>query len=187
MKCLISTLVVATLSTASCGGRSASELDAKVVGHSAIASDTAASNQESEVEYVVSPDTSVVLNRDATSMLRWCSGGLPADLDGYWQPTRADLLALESGLPQRLAKDISRHDVPTGVRRIRVYRYYVGMFRAGTKVIYISGMPSDVVDLYRDDWRQGGAQGCGGGTLVFGLVYTPSTAKFDSFEGNGDL
>ncbi len=188
MKDLIPTILVAALCLSACGDQPIAEHSAPAAGRSASASRAVPAIAPINIEYVVAPDGGVVLSREAAQgLLQPCSRSFPAGLEGYWQPTPADLLALESALPRRLAQDIPRHELMPDVRRIRVYRQYVGMFRAGAKVIYINGMPSDTVERYPDQWRQGGLQACGGGALFFGLVYTPSAHAFDSFDGNGPM
>lgn len=185
---LILALVAATLCTSGCRERAATGDGVRAVSQPPNGSGDLPSVAPAGIEYVVAPDDGVVLSRqDAPGVVRPCSREFPAGLEGYWQPSPAEVRALESALPRRLAQDIPRPGVMRSVRRLRVYRQYVGMYRAGTRVIYINGMPPDAVEPQKDEWRRGGLQVCGGGTLFFGLVYIPSTQTFDSFEGNGPI
>ena len=73
------------------------------------------------------------------------------------------------------------------MRRIVVWRQYVGMLRRGVKVIYVNGMPADSLERHEAEWRRGQLQVCGGGAANFGIVYDTATKQFDSFEGNGPI
>lgn len=139
-------------------------------------------------EFVVDPDGGVVLGRDAVAALsNPCSRGFPVGLTGYWVPTAGALRDLESRLPQSLARDVPVLSRPLNVKRIVIWRQYVGLYRSGVRVIYVSGMPSDSLERHQVLWRRGHLHVCGGGALHFGIVYDTATKQFDSFEGNGPM
>ena len=141
--------------------------------------------ESQRAEFVVDPNDGVVLARDALSMVtNPCSRGFPRGLTGYWEPTPEELRDLELGLPARLARDVPLTARPLGTKRIVVARQYVGMLRGGVKVIYVNGMPADLLERHRAEWYRGELQVCDGGASFFGIVYDPATKQFDSFEGN---
>lgn len=140
------------------------------------------------IEVVVEPDHGVVLERDsASSVLRPCSRDFPSGLTGYWHPERHHVLALEAALPRVLLEHLPPNGVTTSFRQVRVYRQYVGMFRDEVPVIYVNGMPASFAERHHDRWRTGQVQVCDGGSEFFGVVYTPSTGRFDSFAANGQF
>jgi hypothetical protein len=136
-------------------------------------------------EFVVDPSYSVVLGRDALgTVTNPCSRSFPSGLTGYWEPTSEELRDLEIRLPARLAEEIPLLARPLNTKRIVVARQYVGMIRGGVKVIYVNGMPADLLERQEAEWRSGQLQVCDGGARNFGIVYDTTTMEFDSFAGN---
>lgn len=134
---------------------------------------------------LVEPADAVVVGPDASPLVRRPCRDLPTGLTGCWSPERRDILVLEAGLA-RAVDDHWRTTHPDArPRTTRAYRQYTGMFRNGTPVVYVNAMPTPFAERHYELWREGHLQVCDGGPEFFGIVFTPSTGEFDSFEANG--
>lgn len=67
-------------------------------------------------------------------------------------------------------------------RSVSIYRQYVGMYRAGRRVIYANGFAADPAP--RLPWRTEVLVVCDGGPTNFGVVFDPATGEFSDFQGN---
>jgi len=135
-------------------------------------------------QFAVTPDTGVVLDPEAAGDVRTvCSRPFPGGLEGYWQPTLSDLKRLEAALPDFLEAQVPQLGRPLAAT-IPIYRQYVGMYRAGRKVVYVNGFTAiGDPDLLR--WRTEVLVVCDGGPTFFGAVFELGTERFTEFHGNG--
>lgn len=114
----------------------------------------------------------------AAQVLDTCSRDSPArhegEVTGYWAPSRADIEALESRLPQL---------APTVAEPEKADRQYVGFESNGKRLIYINGFTLPDHDK-RDPTREA-IRVCDGGARFWGAVYDPQTGNFADVQFNG--
>lgn len=137
-------------------------------------------------QFLVTPDTGVILERSATPDIRTvCTRAFPAGLSGYWPLTLDDVRRLERDLPAFLETKVPKNRRPIAAS-IPIYRQYVGMYRAGRRVVYVNGFAS-FSEPDRLEWREHVYVVCDGGPTHFGAVFDLETGKFTDFEGNGSM
>lgn len=141
-------------------------------------------SRDTSSQLVIESSQSVILGPEhAPALMRQCGHEAPAGLTGYWAPDAETLGHLEARLPAMLDAEVP---VERRLRRghITIMRQYVGFMRDGRKVIYVNGWPQQGPQSTR--WLETVGGGCGGGALVFGVLYDPETRTFSDFAGNGD-
>ena len=113
-------------------------------------------------------------------------GEPPVGLSGFWVPSAADLAALEAALPEWLESHVPSTELPLDRRKVYINRQYVGVFRAGRRVVLINA------------WHKDDGPGrrltpdplfisCGGGSLNFRLVFDVATQRFSDLQVNGSI
>lgn len=142
--------------------------------------------RDTSSQFVVTVAQSVVLGPEhVADLMRTCGRGVPSGLTGYWAPDSQTLSHLEARLPAMLEAHVRPSDRPR-LARIPIIRQYMGFVRSGRRVIYVNGWPdTGLPDTRR--WTNAAGGGCGGGPLVFGVLYDPDTRTFSDFAGNGDM
>jgi hypothetical protein len=137
------------------------------------------------------PDSAVVLDgKMARPLLRQCSRDAPRAGERTWQPDAAQIAQLEAALPEALKAAQARKaayrkranrlsfqvgldwsKTPSGWRR-----QYVGLVRAGHRLIYGNYFRSDLGD--EQHWRTEPVIACDGGALFFGVEYDVDARRF---------
>lgn len=119
------------------------------------------------------------------TLLRQCSRSTPPAGEGTWQPTAADIAALEAALPAALAGTAHAAmlaQAPQGWRR-----QYGGIVRGGRRFIYGSFMPASMaIDRRQPErWRNEAELICDGGPTLFGVEYDVGARRFTHLAFNG--
>lgn len=111
----------------------------------------------------------------AAAVLRTCSRPSP-DREAAlprWQPTQADIGALERALPT----------VVPGGDPATWQRQYVGLVRDGVRLVYVNAWPRNLARP--DDPSREAVRACDGGAQFWGAVWDPRAAAFSEFAANG--
>lgn len=118
---------------------------------------------------------------DAEALVEQCTRDTPA-IEGSWQPSAADIVALEANLAKLTELNATACCVPGKLKGdpADYYRQYAGVIINGEKRIYINSVP-------------GGWHGsklhpqilCEGGKGAWGAVYNPKTQSFSDLALNG--
>lgn len=120
---------------------------------------------------------------EAQWVSKLCSRPSPK-FEGMWEPTQADVSALESNLPRvtKLQRNLENQECKID-DPYQFYRQYVGIVVRGRREIYVNAFsfPTD------DQWLTQFVRICDGGGSVWGALYDPSTGKFHDLETNGGL
>jgi hypothetical protein len=132
-------------------------------------------------------DATIMPAGAVAGLFRQCSRGTPSPGEGTWQPTGADIAALEAALPaalraQREAAGQDWGNLPAGWRR-----QYGGIVRGGRRFVYGNFYPRHVDDYTRDpdQWRHEPVMVCDGGAAFFGVEYDVAAHRFTHFGFNG--
>ena len=116
----------------------------------------------------------------AAQVLDTCSRDSPARhagvVTGYWAPSRSDVEALESQLPQ-LAASVSEPSQSN--------RQYVGFESAGKRLIYINAFP--LPDHSEINPAREAIRVCDGGAQFWGAVFDPASNTFSELHFNGGI
>ena len=118
----------------------------------------------------------------ADEMLDWL---FPGDAE-YWSPTKADVRALESGLPAYLQENKAAFymtDVPVWEQLDEYNSQYVGIVLEGRKVIYASYLCRIGEDT---NWRENFIFVSDGGACYFKFKFDTSTGEFFDLIVNGE-
>ena len=113
-------------------------------------------------------------------------GEPPIGLSGFWMPGATDVAAIEAALPAWLESHIPPTELPREPRSVRLSRQYIGMYKAGRRVVVINGWlrhGESGKDLAADQLFMS----CGGGALNFRLLFDVATRTFKDFQGNGPI
>jgi hypothetical protein len=141
-------------------------------------STTIPGDQSLPAEAAILPDAAV------PALLQQCSRSAPEAGEGTWQPTAADIAALEAALPAALAERARPEtaNAPQGWRR-----QYGGIVRGGRRFIYGNFTPQgpnlDGPDPTR--WRTSVQIVCDGGPSFFGVEYDVEARRFTHLAFNG--
>src|SRR4030095_16620235 len=114
-----------------------------------------ADSQGADATDVPLPADAVVLpGSQANLALQQCSRGTPARGESTWQPSSADIAALEAALPAALATQ-HRTGAPDWSRAPQGWRrQYVGLVRGGRRFLYGNFYPRSA-----DEYRRGPSPG----------------------------
>jgi hypothetical protein len=107
----------------------------------------------------------------------------PDKIDGGWRPSESQIQALEANL--RHISELRDGSAPNGERIEHpdtYFRQYLGVVRAGRKLIYVNAL-CDVADI--PYWRDHIAIVADGGKCFWQSWYDPSTGKFLDINING--
>ncbi|MBB3951679.1 hypothetical protein [Aureimonas jatrophae] len=131
----------------------------------------------------------LVVVLEGAELLGQCSRSAPADGEGTWRPTGADIDRLEAQLPTVLASSAlagqRMPELPTAAAvRVGWMRQYAGIVRNGRRYVYGSFFPARG---FADDprWRNEAVRICGGGPLVFGVEMDAETHAITHRSFNG--
>ena len=137
--------------------------------------------------FVVAASDSVVASESVAGQVSLLGcGEPPVGLTGFWTPTATELGALEAALPTWLESHIAAIELPLDKRDVYVNRQYVGMYRAGRRVVLINGWHK-VGERDRDLTKDQLLISCGGGSLNFRLLFDVAAKRFNNFQGNGPM
>lgn len=139
------------------------------------------------VRVVAAASDGIVIDESAAGQVAMLGcGEPPIGVSGFWVPGATDVAALEAALPAWLEAHIPPTELPRESRSIRVSRQYIGMYKAGRRVVVINGWPrhgESGKDLAADQLFMS----CGGGALNFRLLFEVATKTFKDFQVNGPI
>ncbi|HVU21496.1 MAG TPA: hypothetical protein VHE09_12255 [Rhizomicrobium sp.] len=138
----------------------------------------------------LNPDDGAILPPDAArDVLNQCSRDVPHSVQGTWQPSKAQIGALEAGLPKALDDAMAKRG--EHLDRAKTFlRQYAGFIIGGRKVIYTNAFPRSVRDDQQSSalsWRFRAVVVCDGGSAFFGVEYDPAKDTFANFAFNGSV
>ena len=129
----------------------------------------------------------VILPPDqASDLWRECSRSMPQKGDHLWQPTNADLDALEAALPPALAAAPEAQGENFQRLTDKWVRQYIGFVRAGRRLIYGNYLPFQAVEDI-PQWRSMAVGVCDGGPPFFGVEYDPASKQITGLWFNGSI
>lgn len=103
---------------------------------------------------------------------------LGSSVDGYWFPSRSEVLEAEKRLPDFFAKAKKR---PKGGLET-FNRQYMGIVVQGRKILYISFFSKTSIDM---DWKREPAKVFDGGDIFWRIEYDPESGTFSNYQANG--
>ncbi|HEY0301638.1 MAG TPA: hypothetical protein VGC36_09910 [Rhizomicrobium sp.] len=125
--------------------------------------------------------------QQAPQLAHQCSRPSPRPVSGIWQPTFAQVAALEP----RLSDLLTARLVPYSKQRPSAadyYRQYGGLVVNGRQVIYVNGFYRGLlISSPGTNWLTQPVLICDGGIIAFGVEYDPATGAFSNFAFNGHL
>ena len=129
--------------------------------------------QAKQQKWVVLPPT------QAEVVARLCSRSALPKVDGSWEPTTADVTAMEKRLSEipKLQSKAADSGVPVKDPR-RYYRQYVGVVVAGRKLIYINAF----CESPPSHWQQKLVDDCDGGCNSGAFCTTQQPEKFRDWD-----
>jgi hypothetical protein len=111
---------------------------------------------------------------------------MPEKGDATWQPTDADLDALEAALPEALAAAPEARGEKFEGLLANWSRQYIGIVRDGRPLIYGNYLPKEMVaDI--PQWRSMAVGVCDGGPQFFGVEFDPATKQITGLWFNGSI
>ena len=120
----------------------------------------------------------------ADQMLDWL---FPTDADAeYWSPTKADVRALEGGLPAYLQENKSAFYMTDALvwEQLGEYnRQYIGIVLEGRKVIYANYLCQNGAAT---EWKEQFIFVADGGACYFHFMFDTSTGEFYDLLVNGE-
>ncbi|MBV9420104.1 MAG: hypothetical protein JO348_10060 [Alphaproteobacteria bacterium] len=123
----------------------------------------------------------------AVQLAHQCSRPAPSPMTGVWQPSAAQIAAMEPRLSAYLASQLTAY-TKDKFAAANYYRQYGGLLINGHAVIYVNGLyRSVIVTDPGKDWRTQPFLICDGGILAFGVEYDPANGQFSHFAFNGHL
>jgi hypothetical protein len=152
-------------------------------------------SQKALLPIVKGPDfEGVVLPpKAARAVLCQCSRKSLGPASGYWTPTLSELLPMEARLPDYLRAHAHPRR-PDQWRELKGYlRQYLGIARAGRRLIYINGIGGPVFSPARRishrpaierAWRSTALVMCDGGADYFGAEYDVAAREFTRIDFN---
>ena len=137
--------------------------------------------------FVVATSDGVVIDESLAGQVSMLGcGDPPIGLTGFWRPGATELAALEADLPAWLESHIAPIELPLEQREIRMNRQYLGMYRAGRRVVLINAWLKDR-GIGRALTSEQLFISCGGGALNFRLLFDAAANSFSDFQGNGAI
>lgn len=123
----------------------------------------------------------------AGQLAHQCSRPSPSPVSGTWQPSFAQIAAMEPKLSDALTAQL----VPYSKSRPSAadyYRQYGGLVVNGRQVIYVNGFYRGLLmGTPQTNWLTRAVLICDGGIIAFGVEYDPATGVFSHFAFNGHL
>jgi hypothetical protein len=132
-------------------------------------------NQNSSDHWTVLPIT------EGTKLVGQCSRECPYDAKTFWRPTPSQVAVVEQRLPALL--HVSGHKLDVS----KSYRQYLGLIRAGKKLIYVNAFDSSTMADFTKTWRKEALIICDGGDVFWGVEFDPSTGTFQHLAFNGAI
>lgn len=121
------------------------------------------------------------------TILQQCSRQAPTAGEGDWQPTAADIAALETAVTaalreRRITNDPDWSRFPQDWRR-----QYVGITRGGRRFVYGNAYPAEAGRHASDpgQWRREPVIVCDGGPAFFGVEYDVEAGRITRLGFNG--
>jgi hypothetical protein len=118
---------------------------------------------------------------EGKQLIGQCSRECPYDATSFWRPSASEIAAIEQRLPALLRG--SGHEINLS----QSYRQYLGIVRAGRKLIYLNAFDSRTWADYRTSWRNKALIICDGGDLFWGVEFDPATKTFQHLAFNGAI
>ena len=119
---------------------------------------------------------------EVKAVVKQCSRPSPDDFTDTWQPSKEELTEMESRFAE--IKKLTVLECCIIGDKVkdpeRYYMQYAGIVLKGKKLIYISAIPGDP----GDSWKEKAVVICDGGT-AWGVLYDPKTKKFSALAVNG--
>lgn len=134
------------------------------------------------------PADAVVLPAAAMpTILRQCSRQSPAAGEGSWEPSAAEIVALEAAATAALRARQEPNDPDWSRFPDDWRRQYVGFVRGGRRFIYGNAYPREIDRHARDpdQWRREPAIVCDGGPSFFGVEYDVEAGRITQLAFNG--
>ena len=121
------------------------------------------------------------------AILRQCSRQSPTAGEGGWQPSAAEIIALETAAAAALRARQEPNDPDWSGFPDNWRRQYVGLVRGGRRFIYGNAYPRDVDERAPepDRWRREPAIVCDGGPSFFGVEYDVEAGRITQLAFNG--
>jgi hypothetical protein len=130
-----------------------------------------------------------------SATMKQCSRATP-HATGAWMPSTAQLLELESQLPQLATLATQQGISPSIGDRTASFRQYLGVIVDGHRFIYVNAALSTEKPAKAAHLASQGAGTpfraepkpiivCDGGNYFWGVLYDPETKKFSQLETNG--
>lgn len=139
-----------------------------------------------EAKSLLNPQWGTIFQQsDAPKLAHQCSRPTPSPVTGVWQPSFAQVAALEPRLSDYLTAQL----VPYSKQRPSAadyYRQYGGFVVNGRQIIYVNGFYRGVLTP-GSNWLSQAVLICDGGIMAFGVEYDPATGVFSHFAFNGHL
>jgi hypothetical protein len=135
-------------------------------------------NRQPVVNRVVFPASA------APDMLKQCSRDAPKMDTKAWQPTDADVDAMEAILPRALAGLPQAREVDFSGVLVKWQRQYVGLVRGGRRFIYGNYFPVDNTNELAQ-WRKHAMRVCDGGARFFGAEFDVAAKRITRIDFNG--
>ncbi|MFC1684731.1 hypothetical protein ACFL0R_04560 [Pseudomonadota bacterium] len=129
--------------------------------------------------------STVFSKQDAPVLSQQCSRQLPGKLDGGWTPPESAIKELEKKMGALFEMETNlccgqgkiEHDMQD-------YKYqYGGIIVNGEKQIYINAIHSS---KKVGNWQKTAIVYCGGGKLLWGALFNPTTGVFSGLAFNGE-
>lgn len=123
----------------------------------------------------------------APQLAHQCSRPSPSPIAGVWQPSFAQVAAMEPKLSDYLTAQLKPYskERPSAAD---YYRQYGGLTVNGRQVIYVNGFYRGLlISSPGTNWLTQPVLICDGGIIAFGVEYDPATGVFSHFAFNGHL
>jgi hypothetical protein len=119
--------------------------------------------------------------QNAEALSRFAGGNT---VSGYWTPTQADVIALETGLNNYLKSVASLfpQEPPTKERLSEYHRQYLGIIEDGKQVIYANFFCEDA----NQDWKNQYVIVQDGGSCYFQLKFEVGASRYYDLHINGE-
>jgi hypothetical protein len=121
------------------------------------------------------------------TMLQQCSRGSPTAGEDTWQPSAADIVALEAGLAAALAARSPAGELDWSHAPQGWLRQYVGIVRGGRHFVYGNFFPDRMPGMEPERWQHEPVRICDGGPVFFGVEYDVAARRFIQVDFNGAI
>lgn len=122
----------------------------------------------------------------ALQLTHQCSRTSPGPISAVWQPSFAQIAAMEPKLSDLLSAQLKPYSKDR-LSAADFYRQYGGLVVNGRQIIYINGFYRGLLPTAGQNWLTRPVLICDGGVMAFGVEYDPATGSFSNFAFNGHL